>query len=89
MELQSGRGRHHPAHITNASGKVVYTGAGSTTAGNNTFNWNGEDNSGNQLTDGSYKLAVKASAGGQTVTTACRQRSGTVSQIEHDQWHAQ
>ena len=48
--------------VTNASGSVVYTGAGETTAGNNTFNWNGQDNNGNQLPDGTYTLAVTATA---------------------------
>ena len=66
--------------VTDASGNVVYTGSGKTTAGNNTFNWNGEDNNGNQLPDGSYTLAVKASAGGQTVTTSVT-AVGTVSEV--------
>jgi flagellar basal-body rod modification protein FlgD len=56
--------------VTNASGNVVYTGAGATTAGNNTFNWNGQDNNGNQLPDGSYSLAVTAQASGASVTTS-------------------
>jgi flagellar basal-body rod modification protein FlgD len=66
--------------ITDASGNVVYSGSGKTAAGNNTFNWNGVDNSGNQLPDGSYTLAVKASAGGQTVTTTVT-AVGTVSEV--------
>src|SRR5271167_1458343 len=57
--------------ITNASGQTVYTGAGSTAAGNNTFNWNGEDANGNQLSDGTYKLTVTATdQSGATVTTS-------------------
>ena len=66
--------------ITDASGNVVYSGSGKTTAGNNIFNWNGVDNSGNHLPDGSYTLAVKASAGGQTVTTSVT-AVGTVSEV--------
>jgi flagellar basal-body rod modification protein FlgD len=66
--------------ITDANGNVVYSGSGQTSAGNNTFNWNGVDNSGNQLPDGSYTLAVKASAGGQTVTTTVT-AVGTVSEV--------
>jgi len=66
--------------ITDANGNVVYGGSGKTTAGNSNFNWNGVDNSGNQLPDGSYTLAVKASAGGSTVTTSVT-AVGTVSEV--------
>lgn len=66
--------------ITDASGNVVYSGSGPTSAGKNTFNWNGQDNTGNQLPDGSYTLAVKASAGGQTVTSTVTS-VGTVSEV--------
>jgi flagellar basal-body rod modification protein FlgD len=66
--------------VTDANGNVVYSGSGKTTAGNSNFNWNGVDNSGNQLPDGSYTLAVKASAGGQTVTTSVT-AVGTVSEV--------
>jgi flagellar basal-body rod modification protein FlgD len=66
--------------VTDANGNVVYSGSGQTTAGNSNFNWNGVDNSGNQLPDGSYTLAVKASAGGSTVTTSVT-AVGTVSEV--------
>jgi flagellar basal-body rod modification protein FlgD len=68
--------------VTNSSGQTVYTGAGNTTAGNNTFNWNGQDNNGNQLSDGTYKLTVTATdSSGGTVTTSVAS-AGTVSQID-------
>ena len=68
--------------VTNSSGQTVYTGSGSTAAGNSTFNWNGQDNNGNQLNDGVYKLAVTAKdASGGTVTTSVAS-AGTVSQID-------
>jgi flagellar basal-body rod modification protein FlgD len=68
--------------VTNASGQTVYTATGSTTAGNNTFNWNGQDNNGNQLNDGTYKLTVTAKdQSGGTVTTSVAS-AGTVSQID-------
>jgi flagellar basal-body rod modification protein FlgD len=67
--------------VSDAKGNVVYSGSGQLTAGNNSFNWNGQDNNGNQLPDGSYTLAVKASAGGTAVTTSVTS-SGTVSEID-------
>jgi len=68
--------------VTDPSGKVVYTGAGSTSVGNNTFNWNGQDNNGNQLSDGTYKLTVTASASDGSAVTTSVASAGTVSQID-------
>jgi len=67
--------------VSDAKGNVVYTTAGATTAGNNTFNWNGQDSAGNQLPDGTYTLAVKAASGSQTVTSTVTS-SGTVSEVD-------
>jgi flagellar basal-body rod modification protein FlgD len=68
--------------VTNASGKVVYTGSGATTMGSNSFAWDGKDNNGNQQSDGTYKLAVTANdTSGNTVTTAVAS-AGTVTQID-------
>src|SRR5471032_1817599 len=44
--------------VSDSTGKVVYSTAGATAAGNNSFSWNGQDNNGNQLADGTYSLAV-------------------------------
>jgi flagellar basal-body rod modification protein FlgD len=68
--------------VTNSSGTVVYTGAGATTAGNNTFNWNGQDNNGNQLSDGTYKLSVTAADSSGAAVTSSVASAGTVSQID-------
>jgi flagellar basal-body rod modification protein FlgD len=68
--------------VTDANGKVVYTGAGETASGNHSFAWDGKDANGNQLADGTYKLAVTASdAAGSTVTSTVAS-AGTVSQID-------
>jgi flagellar basal-body rod modification protein FlgD len=68
--------------ITDSNGKTVYTAAGETTAGNHTFTWNGKDTNGNQLNDGSYKLAVAATdPSGGAVTTAVAS-AGVVTQID-------
>ena len=57
--------------VTDTNGDVVYSGAGETAAGQNSFTWNGEDNSGNTLPDGVYTLAVTATAAdGSAVQTA-------------------
>jgi flagellar basal-body rod modification protein FlgD len=67
--------------VTNASGQVVYSTTGSTTAGSNTFNWNGTDNSGNQLPDGTYTLAASSKAGDGSVVQTGVSSTGTVSEI--------
>ena len=68
--------------VSDANNKIVYTGAGSTTAGNNAFNWNGQDNHGNQLADGTYKLAVTANDTSGNAVTASVASAGTVTQID-------
>jgi flagellar basal-body rod modification protein FlgD len=67
--------------VTNANGQVVYTGAGSTSAGSNTFNWNGQDNSGNQLPDGVYTLAATATASNGSAVTSTVTTTGVVSEV--------
>jgi flagellar basal-body rod modification protein FlgD len=67
--------------VTNSSGQVVYTGSGSTTAGSNTFDWNGQDNNGNQLPDGTYTLSVAATASDGSAVQSSVSSSGVVSEI--------
>jgi flagellar basal-body rod modification protein FlgD len=68
--------------VTNSAGTVVYTGAGSVNAGNNTFTWNGQDSNGNHLNDGTYKLTVTATdPSGNTITSSVAS-AGTVNQID-------
>jgi flagellar basal-body rod modification protein FlgD len=68
--------------VSDASGKIVYSTAGQTTSGNSSFAWNGKDNNGNQLADGTYKLTVTAadSAGNDIKSSVAS--AGTVMQID-------
>jgi len=68
--------------VTNSANQVVYSGAGATSAGSNTFTWNGQDNNGNQLPDGNYTLAVNATASSGAAVTTSVTSTGTVSEID-------
>ena len=68
--------------VTDANGKIVYSGAGETAAGNHSFAWNGQDNNGNALPDGSYKLAVTATDTAGTAITTSVASAGVVTQID-------
>lgn len=47
--------------VSDSSGNAVWTGSGTTTAGKNSFTWNGTTTSGTQLSDGGqYTLSVTA-----------------------------
>jgi flagellar basal-body rod modification protein FlgD len=68
--------------VSDANGKLVYSGPAETATGSHTFAWNGKDNNGNQLNDGAYKLAITASdSAGNAVATSVAS-AGTVSQID-------
>jgi flagellar basal-body rod modification protein FlgD len=68
--------------VTNASGKTVFTTTGQTTAGNSSFAWNGKDNNGNQLPDGTYKLTVTAADSAGNDINSSVASAGTVAQID-------
>ena len=68
--------------VANSSGKTVYSASGETTAGTHDFTWDGTDNNGNQLADGTYKLTVASTAkDGSTVTTSVASK-GTVTGVD-------
>ena len=55
---------------------------GETAAGSHQFIWNGKDNSGNQLADGTYKLTVGAKASDERAVTSPIASAGVVSEID-------
>lgn len=68
--------------VTDASGNTVYSASGETTSGTHSFAWDGKNNVGNQLPDGTYTLNVSSTAGdGSTVTTSVASK-GLVSGID-------
>jgi flagellar basal-body rod modification protein FlgD len=68
--------------VSNANGKVVYSGNGETVSGSHQFNWNGKDNNGNQLADGTYKLTVSPKAPDGSTVTSHVASAGVVSEID-------
>jgi flagellar basal-body rod modification protein FlgD len=68
--------------ISDATGKNVYSGTGLMTSGSHTFAWDGKDNNGNQLADGTYKLTVTATDSNNNSVTSSVASAGTVTQID-------
>ncbi len=75
--------------VTDASGRLVWTGPGQPTVGDHDFVWDGNDNSGNTLPEGAYALTVTATdVNGAILATSIRAR-GTVTGIEFHDGQAQ
>ena len=68
--------------VTDSSGKIVYSGVGETQSGAHDFAWNGQDNNGNTLADGTYKLTVSAQAADGTAVTTSVASTGVVSEVD-------
>ncbi|KAB0671647.1 flagellar hook assembly protein FlgD [Oryzomonas sagensis] len=68
--------------ITDASGKTVRTATvAAQSAGDNTFTWDGRDNSGTLLPAGAYTFAVSSTSAGGSAVTATPYTSGTVNGV--------
>ena len=68
--------------VSDANGKVVYAGLGATDQGTNQFQWNGQDNNGNQLPDGPYTLTVTAKAADGSAIDSTISSKGVVKEID-------
>lgn len=67
--------------IKNAAGNTVRTIDGSTTKGEASYTWDGKDDAGNQLADGSYSVAVSGKLGSQTVSPSSLTTFGKVTGV--------
>ena len=68
--------------VSDANGRNVYSGAGLPTAGSHNFLWDGRDNNGNQLPDGTYKLTATSTDSNGNAVTSSVSSTGTVTQID-------
>jgi flagellar basal-body rod modification protein FlgD len=68
--------------ITNAAGQAVYSTTLTSTAGQNNWTWNGQDNNGNQLPDGAYNVAVEAANASGTATAVPFTVTGTATGVQ-------
>jgi flagellar basal-body rod modification protein FlgD len=69
--------------VADSTGKTVWTGSGTKTAGDNTFAWDGTKTDGTQLSDGGqYTLTVTATDSAGTSVLGRTTVSGTVSSVD-------
>lgn len=68
--------------VSDASGRVVFVDKGDSSAGPHQFAWNGRDNAGNELPDGTYKLTVTAAAADGSAIQSSIAWSGIVTQVD-------
>lgn len=68
--------------ILNAQGSVVFTAPGPTDAGDHTLAWDGRDNNGVKLPDGTYRISISARNSDGDLLTATTRISGKVTKVE-------
>jgi flagellar basal-body rod modification protein FlgD len=69
--------------VTDSSGNAVWTGSGTTTAGSNSFNWDGKTTDGTQLSDGGqYSLSVTATDSSGNPVSGYTTVSGKVTGVD-------
>ena len=70
--------------ISDSTGRVVYHGIGETGSGNHSFTWDGKDDNGLQMPDGTYSIAIGAVDNQNQPVTVDTQVSGRVTGVEVD-----
>ncbi|GAA6155107.1 flagellar hook assembly protein FlgD [Pyruvatibacter sp. HU-CL02332] len=70
--------------VTDAAGRLVHTSDLQNLSGNQTFNWNGKDSNGRQLSDGAYTLRVIAQDAAENEIKVTMKQAGVVSAVEFD-----
>jgi flagellar basal-body rod modification protein FlgD len=69
--------------VTDSSGNTVWTGSGTTTAGSNSFTWDGKTSDGTQLSDGGqYSLSVTATDSSGNSVSGYTTVSGKVTGVD-------
>lgn len=68
--------------ISDVDGNVVYSGDGTKLAGRNTFVWDGKNNQGQQMPDGTYMVSVKAKDPSGQAIESSTSSSGKVTSVE-------
>ena len=68
--------------ITDSKGHTVYTGGGNTASGLHAFTWDGKDNAGNTLPDGTYTLSVAAQTTDGTAVNTQVASQGVVDEVD-------
>ncbi len=70
--------------VLDATGKLVYTAQGQTNSGKHDFVWDGNDNAGNPLPDGSYTLQVSSLTEDGDPLSVTTSAKGLVDGVEFD-----
>ncbi|KXV79452.1 flagellar biosynthesis protein FlgD [Acetobacter malorum] len=82
LKFSASSGQMVAISIANSGGTIVKDDLVSADSGTNTWTWDGKDNSGNQLADGGYNVAVKTPSSSGTVSDATFTVSGTITGIK-------
>lgn len=68
--------------IKDSTGAVVLNASGTTFAGRNQVKWDGKDNSGNQMSDGTYTVVITAKDAGGNPMTATTSTVGVATAVD-------